>query len=90
MRYFMGKQRVKFFFAMPAGFLLNFDNFEDYSRVFLNPSAGLIVPLTKHTNLSFSAGLFSQADRDIFSDSDPKPHWRDSFLNMKLGLLFGW
>lgn len=27
MRYFMGRQRVQFFFAFPAGLLLNFDNF---------------------------------------------------------------
>ena len=90
LRYFMGKQRVKFFVAMPGGFLLNFDNFKDYTRVFLNPSAGLIVPLTKQTSLSFSAGLFTQVDRDVFKDWDTSPYWRDSFLNMKLGLLFGW
>ncbi|MFN2314331.1 MAG: hypothetical protein ABR531_07730, partial [Bacteroidales bacterium] len=40
MRYYLGKHRVQFFFAMPAGFLLNFNNFKDYSRVFGNPSLG--------------------------------------------------
>lgn len=90
MRYFMGKQRVKFFFAMPAGFLLNFDNFKDYSRVFGNPSLGIMVPLTKHSNLSFSTGLFTQIDRDIFGKPGERGPYRDSFLNMKLGLLFGW
>jgi hypothetical protein len=90
LRYFMGKQRNKFFIAIPGGFLLNFDNFKDYSRVFVNPSAGIIVPVTKNTHLSFSAGLFTQIDRDVFADRDTSPYWRDSFLNMKLGLLFGW
>ena len=81
-RYFMGKQRVKFFLAIPGGFLLNFDNFQDYSRVFGNPSAGLIVPLTKSLHLSFSAGLLTQYTISA-------PHNRDSYVNMRLGLLFG-
>ncbi len=89
MRYFMGRQRVKFFFAMPAGFMLNFDNFRDYSRVFGNPSMGLIVPLLKNTHLSFSAGLLTQIDRDIFDDPSFDGPWHDSFINLKLGLLFG-
>jgi hypothetical protein len=81
-RYFMGKQRVKFFLAVPGGFLLNFKDFKDYSRVFGNPSGGLIVPLTKSLHLSFSAGLLTQY-------TITKPHNRDSFVNMRLGLLFG-
>lgn len=90
MRYFLGGQRVQFFFAMPAGFLLNFDNFRDYSRVFGNPSLGLIVPVSRNTHLSFSTGLFTQIDREIFDDSDFSAPWHDSFINLKLGLLFGW
>lgn len=89
MRYFIGRQRVKFFFAMPAGFMLNFDNFRDYSKVFGNPSLGLIVPVLKNTHLSFSAGLLTQIDREIFDNSDFNAAWHDSFLNLKLGLLFG-
>ena len=68
MRYFLGRQRVQFFLAMPAGFLLNFDNFRDYSKVFANPSLGLIVPILKNTHLSFSTSLFTQNDRDILYD----------------------
>ncbi len=89
-RYFMGRQRVQFFFAMPAGFLLNFDNFRDYSKVFANPSLGLIVPVFRNTHLSFSTGLFTQIDREIFDDSSFGGPWHDSFINLKLGLLFGW
>ena len=81
-RYFMGNQRVKFFFAVPGGFFLNFDNLEDYSRIFGNPTLGLIVPLAKSLHLSFSAGLLSQYYIS-------KPRNRDSFVNMRLGLLFG-
>ncbi len=86
-RYFMGKQRVKFFVAIPGGFLLNFENFKDYSRIFANPSAGMIVPLTKSLHLSFSAGLFTQFDRGYYTHVGDG--YRDSFVNMKLGLLFG-
>ncbi len=81
-RYFIGKERVKFFVAVPGGFNLNFKDFKDYSRVFGNPSLGLIVPLAKSTHLSFSAGLLTQYTLS-------KPHNRDSFVNMRLGLLFG-
>lgn len=89
LRYFMGRQRVQFFFAMPTGLLLNFNNFRDYSKVFGNPSLGLIVPILKHTHLSFSTGLFTQIDREIFDDSSFSGPWHDSFINLKLGLLFG-
>jgi len=81
-RYFMGSQRVKFFVAVPGGFFVNFDNFEEYSRVFGNPSLGLIVPIAKSLHLSFSAGLLTQYYIS-------KPRNRDSFINMRLGLLFG-
>jgi hypothetical protein len=85
-RYFMGKQRVKFFVMGSGGFLMNFENFNDYSRVFVNPGGGLIVPLSKNLHLSFAAGLLTQWDRNYFQDG---PGYRDSFINMKLGLLFG-
>ncbi len=86
-RYLMGKQRVKFFAAGDGGFYFNFKNFKDYSRVFANPSLGIIVPLAKSTNLSFSAGLLTMWDRDVLNNSGAG--YRDSYVNMKLGLLFG-
>ena len=89
LRYFLGRQRVRFFVEMPVGFLLNFDNFRDYSRIFANPGAGITVPVMRNTHLSFSAGLLTQADRDLFNSPSMESYWRDSFLNLKLGLLFG-
>lgn len=89
LRYFLGRQRVKFFVAMPTGFMMNFDNFRDYSRVFANPGLGLIVPVTRSTHLSFSAGFLTQVDREIFDDPSFNGPWHDSFINLKLGLLFG-
>ena len=88
-RYFFGSQKVKFFAAIPAGFMMNFENFRDYSRVFGNPSLGLIIPVSGKTHLSFSAGLLTQIDREIFDDPSFNAPWHDSFLNLKLGLLFG-
>ena len=85
-RYFMGKQRVKFFVMGDGGFLMNFKDFKDYSRVFVNPGAGLIVPLSKSFSLSFSAGLFTQWDRDVLTKDGPG--YRDLYINMRLGLLF--
>lgn len=87
LRYFMGKQRVKFFAAGDGGFYFNFKNFKDYSRVFANPSLGIIVPLSRNTHLSFSAGLLTMWDRDVLNNSGAG--YRDSYVNMKLGLLFG-
>jgi hypothetical protein len=89
MRYFMGRQRIQFFFAMPVGFLLNFDNFKDNSRVFGNPGLGLMVPVSRNTHLSFSVGFFTQIDREVFDDPALRAAWHDSFINLKLGLLFG-
>jgi len=85
-RYIMGKQRVKFFAAGEGGFFFNFKNFKDYSRVFANPSLGILVPLTANTRLSFSAGLLTMWDRDLINNSGAG--YRDSYVNMKLGLLF--
>jgi len=85
-RYFMGKQRVKFFLVGDGGFMMNFANFKDYSRVFVNPGAGLIVPLTRDLRLSFSAGLLTMWDRDLLTQTGAG--YRDSYINMKLGLLF--
>lgn len=80
-RFYMGKQRVKFFVMADGGMLFNFDDFKDYTRFFANPGGGLTVPLAKNMNLSFTVGLFTQ----YVTNFDR----RDSFINMKLGLLFG-
>ena len=84
-RWYLGKQRVKFFIMGSGGFMANFKDFKDLSRVFVNPGAGLTVPLAKNLHLSFAAGLLTQWDRNIFEEG---PGYRDSFINMKLGLLY--
>lgn len=84
-RYFIGQQKNKFFVMADGGLLVNFKDFKDNGRFFLNPGLGIIIPLTKSTQLSFSAGLYTQYDYNF-----PKKEsgYRDSFINMKLGLLF--
>ncbi|HOE26032.1 MAG TPA: hypothetical protein PLT71_11045 [Bacteroidales bacterium] len=84
-RWYLGRQRVKFFLMGTGGFMANFKNFKDLSRVFVNPGAGLTVPIAKNLHLSFAAGMLTQWDRNIFEDG---PGYRDSFINMKLGLLY--
>ncbi|HUW92483.1 MAG TPA: hypothetical protein VMV74_04925 [Bacteroidales bacterium] len=80
-RYYMGKQRVKFFVMGAGGTLFDFKNSTEKFRTFVNPGAGLTVPLAKNFQLSFTAGLMTQWI-NIFDR-------RDSFIDMKLGLLFG-
>ena len=87
-RYFIGKQKNKFFVMVGGGFLINFEDFSEQARYFLNPGMGLTVPLTKSTSLSFAAGLFTQYDYNFFGRI-PEGGIRDSFINMKLGLNFG-
>ncbi len=86
-RYFIGKQKNKFFVAADGGFLFNFENFKEQARYFLNPQVGIIIPVAKSSHLSFAAGLYTQYDYDFFTRLDEGI--RDSFINLKLGLLFG-
>jgi hypothetical protein len=86
-RYYMGKQKNKFFVMLSGGFLFNFGDFSEESNLFANPGAGMTIPVAKNTHLSFAVGLFSQFDKNIFTKEGAG--YRDSFINMKLGLLFG-
>jgi len=85
-RYFMGKQKNKFFLMGSGGFLFNFKDFDDYARFFGNPGAGIAIPLDKNTQLSFSVGLLTQW---VLKENSTAHHRRDSYLNMKLCLIFG-
>lgn len=85
-RYYLGKQRVKFFFMGSGGLMMNFNDFKNESRLFVNPGAGIIVPLAKRLNLTFAAGLMTQYDGTYITGEGDG--YRDSFINMKLGLLF--
>ncbi|MBE0675929.1 MAG: hypothetical protein IH591_14830 [Bacteroidales bacterium] len=86
-RYFIGRQKNKFFVMLSGGFLLNFEDFSEETNFFANPGVGIIIPLAKITQLSFGVGFWSQFDKDAFNDSGAG--YRDSFINMKLGFVFG-
>lgn len=86
-RYFIGSQKNKFFVMVDGGVLLNFTDFDDNSRYFANPGFGISIPIAKKSVLSFTTGLFTQYDFDYFNDKEEG--YRDTFINMKLGLLFG-
>ena len=85
-RYYIGKQKNKFFAMLDGGFLFNFQDFKDNARYFINPGLGISIPLTGNMQLSFAAGLFTQYDYNFWTKEDGR---RDSFINMKLGLTFG-
>ncbi len=87
-RYYMGKQKNKFFVMLDGGFLINFKDFKDQARYFMNPGLGLTVPLTSGSSLTFAAGLYTQYDYNFFGRI-PEGGIRDTFINMKLGLSFG-
>ncbi len=87
LRYYIGKQRVKFFLMGSGGIIINFKEFKNDSRIFANPGAGIIVPVAKDLHLSFSTGLFTQFDGTYITKEGDG--YRDSFINMKLGLMFG-
>ena len=84
----IGNQKNKFFVMLDGGFLLNFEDFDENTRYFLNPGLGISIPLTRSTLLSFAAGLFTQYDYNFFGRI-PDGGIRDSFINMRLGLVFG-
>ena len=86
LRYFIGQQKNKFFVMLDGGFLFNLKDFKDNARYFMNPGLGITIPLGSEIQLSFAAGLFTQYDYNFFKK---EAGYRNSFINMKLGLLFG-
>jgi len=85
-RYFIGQQKNKFFVMADGGILINYEDFKEQGRYFANPAVGIVIPVAKSTQLSFAAGLYTQYDYDFF---EKDVMYRDTFINLKLGLLFG-
>ena len=85
-RYYIGNQKNKFFVMLAGGALFNFEDFTEHTRYFMNPGAGISIPLTGGIQLSFAAGLFTQYDYNFFGREEGI---RDTFINMRLGLNFG-
>ena len=77
-RFRFNAQEVVPFFAGTGGIMFDFTDL-NYSRVFINPSAGLKYIAANRIGVSFSAGLM------VITGG---PNDRMSFANLKLGLEF--
>ena len=75
-RYSFNAQSIVPFFAGAGGIALDFSEL-DYTRIFINPSAGLKYVAANRTAISFSTGLIVTTGG---------PNARKSFINFKLGL----
>ena len=60
-----------------GGLLLNISNFNG-TKLFINPGVGAIYTLSKKVALNLGAGILSQAVGAV----------RDSFINLKLGVIY--
>jgi|WetSurMetagenome_2_1015567.scaffolds.fasta_scaffold00011_4 hypothetical protein len=61
-----------------GGLLLNFSDFNNGTRLFINPGIGASYTITSALAVNLGVGLFMQMGEDK----------RDSFINFKLGLTF--
>jgi hypothetical protein len=62
-----------------AGTLLNFEDFNGGTMLFVNPVAGVRYTLTRSVGLNLGVGLFVETGSAVN---------RDSFVNIKLGVIF--
>jgi hypothetical protein len=77
-RYSFNAQEIVPFFAGAGGIMLDFTEL-NYTRVFINPSAGLRYVAANRTAVTFSTGLMVTTGG---------PNARKSFVNFKLGVEF--
>lgn len=76
-RYWFGiKQYTPYFFG-DAGFLLNFSDFMDGTKMFLNPGAGIIYHFQRKLAINLGIGLLVQQGTH-----------RDTFINIKTGVSY--
>lgn len=74
--YYNYKKYTAYFYG-DGGFLFKISNKIEYSKLFLNPGIGLQYDLSRSLAGTFGLGLFVQQGQ-----------WRDSFINLKLGISF--
>jgi len=70
---------IKPFLTGASGFLFNVSGIQTGISVFANPGFGLLIPMTYHSSLSISLGLYTQWEPAVE---------RYTFINTKIGLLF--
>lgn len=77
-RYSFSAQRVVPFFAAAGGLALNFNDLDNRSWLFINPSVGVRYVAANRMAVTFSAGLMSMAGEGN----------RHSFVSFKAGMEF--
>lgn len=78
-RYTLNLKKVSPFVYGSGGLMLNFDNIEDQSMLFIDAGIGTRIRLKDKLNLSLGTGLFMQFNRN---------DRRDTFVNLKAGVTF--
>ncbi len=76
-RYMYNLKQFTPFIVADGGFLLNFSNFIEGTKLFINPSIGIMYYLPKKIALTFGGGLLIQYGPI-----------RDSFLNLNVGAYY--
>lgn len=77
-RYYLLKRRNKLFAGGAAGYLASLSGDDFKNAPYVNPMAGIEVPLKNRSSLTFSAGVLTQWQKD---------YRRDTFVNFKVGIL---
>ena len=80
----LGKMRL--FIKADGGVLARLNGDVDAMRLFGNPSAGMLIPVAYHKEISVSLGYFTQYEQKLI---DTKMQYQlTNFINAKIGLRF--
>lgn len=71
-------QKVKPYFYFDGGWLLDFEDIANNTKVFMNPGIGVKYPFSSVLSANLAAGFFSQHG----------PNRRDSFIKFNVGVTF--
>ena len=79
-----GLGKMRFFVKADAGILIKLNGDISPTRFLGNPSAGMLVPVARHKEVSVSLGIFTQYDPDKLANTQQKQ--LTNFINAKIGL----
>jgi hypothetical protein len=80
----LGKMRI--FLKADAGLLFRLNGNVDPLRVYVNPSVGLLIPISWQKDISVSLGYFTQYEQKL--NVTDTPYQLTNFINAKIGLRF--
>ena len=78
-RYIWNLKNISPFIYEDSGVLLNFEDLIPGTKMFINPGAGVKLKISGSLSASFGTGLFVQMGPDAS---------RDSFINLKVGIVY--